>query len=74
MSILCSVHVSACKNVVLERKKLSVKKLKERYILQLKTCGDLWFGVVEGRDGGLEGVKVSHLHHMYREAVPLHDC
>ena len=43
------------KNVVLKRKKLSVKKLKERY-LQLKTCGDLWFGVVEGRDGGLEGV------------------
>ena len=61
------------KNVVLERKKLSVKKLKEMY-LQLKTCGDLWFGVVEGRDGGLGGVKVSHLHHMYREAVPLHNC
>ena len=35
----------------------------EQY-LQLKGS-NLWFGVVQGGDGSLEGVKGSHLHHIF---------
>ena len=66
-----SVHVKKC---CAGKKEIKCQKVKRDVFTAKKTCGDLWFGVVEGRDGGLEGVKVSHLHHMYREAVPLHDC
>ena len=41
--------------------------------LQLKGS-NLWFGVVQGRDGCLEGVKDGHLHHMDWKVIPLHNC
>ena len=41
--------------------------------LQLKGS-NLWFGVVQGGDGSLEGVNGGHLRHMDWEVIPLHNC
>ena len=51
--------------------KYKMLKDSEPY-LQLKSS-NLWFGVVQGRDGCLEGVKDGNLHHMDWKVIPLHN-